>query len=92
MPRDGPKAVPDGKGPVSPNEKKKTVDISAVIELLQILDRQLEERDKKFDRHFEEMDRRAQERAKSSREPLKGAARDAAVTPSSKSGSVWRED
>ena len=57
MPRDGPKVVPECKGPVSPKEKEKAVDISAVIEMLQKIDRKLEEINKNFDRYFEEMGR-----------------------------------
>ena len=52
MPRDGPKAVPEGKGPSPRVEPGKTVDITAVMEMLQ-----------KLNSHFDKMDSHSRNRS-----------------------------
>ena len=51
MPRDGPKAVPEGKGPSPQVEPGKTVDITAVMEMLHKMNSHLD----KIDSHFDKM-------------------------------------
>ena len=64
MPRDGPEAVPEGKGPSPRVEPGKTVDITAVMEMLQKMNSHFD----KMDCHFE----KSEQRAKMSEERLDG--------------------